>query len=201
MPRYGLDNQRLSAEVRLQVLRGWDPNEPRTQTAALPVAEGVTIKSGQVISKQWNATDSIEEWILGVSAANSEGGLSAEPFIAQQDSADGDVLESGNLVGLSCAGDFELQTAHFKHGDAYPSGTPLTFDAVTGDIKAAAAIVAAAAGAQEPILGFISKRSPIDLSGVNSSAVALAGDDANYANQIPVVQFRTEWIPNNFLGA
>ncbi len=38
---------------------------------------------------------------------------------------DFDVVECGKLTGLSCAGDFEIQTAAYKTGETYTADTPL----------------------------------------------------------------------------
>ena len=114
---------------RVEVLRGWDPNEPSTFTQT--VRASVTILSGQLISLAWNATDSVYEWALGGSAGRI-------PYIAVQDSADEDVVECGKLTGLSCAGKFEIETAYFTSGN-YGVDTLLTWDSSTaGNVKPAA---------------------------------------------------------------
>ena len=101
---------------RLEVLRGFDPNEPRTQTAAYRVKSGQTILSGMVVTPTWNAADNVYEWTVGMESAT------APVYFALQDSADADVLEAGNLVGLSCAGQFELQTAFYDVDGVYNEG-------------------------------------------------------------------------------
>jgi hypothetical protein len=62
-----------------------------------PVTSGVTILSGQLISLTAGA------WVLGCLAG-------CEPFIAFADSTDTDVQSSGLLLGLSCAGQYKIET-------------------------------------------------------------------------------------------
>ncbi len=158
MPRYGTIKRQYP---RVEVLRGYDPNEPRTKTQAFPVKSGVTISSGQVISLAWDAALSQYEWVLGVTGT-------AMPYIALADSRDEDVQEADKLPALSVAGDFEIQTAFFKAGDTYNVDVPITFDGVTGDLKATTA------GSGAAILGFITRNHGVEnLAGKNSNAVNL----------------------------
>lgn len=112
---------------RVEVLRGWDPNEPTTFTQTVRASEAIL--SGQLISLNWNSTDSVYEWELG-------GGAGRIPYIAVQDSTDEDVLECGKLTGLSCAGKFEIETAYFTTG-TYGVDKFLTWDGTTGNVKVA----------------------------------------------------------------
>lgn len=139
MPRSGLVNQRANA--RVLVLRGFNPNEPHTLTQSLPVASG-TILSGQVISTVWTAAQGSYAWTLGATAT--------VPYIALQDSADEDVQEAGKLTGLSCAGDFEIQTPF------YTSGTYALNDLLTASTGANLGKVQAATGANQ-ILGHVTR--------------------------------------------
>lgn len=124
---------------RLEVLRGFDPNEPRTQTAAYRVKSGETILSGMVITPRWNAGDSVYEWAVGIGAVSDYYPI----YFALQDSTDEDVLEAGNLVGLSCAGQFELQTAFYDPADTYNEGSLLTACLDATDEAIAAAVLTA----------------------------------------------------------
>jgi hypothetical protein len=162
MPTYGIIQR---AKPRLTVLRGYDPQEPTTRLASYPVADGVVIKSGQVISLKWNATEGRDEWVLGVLTDDA---IIRTPYIALNDSTDEDVIEAGTLPALSCAGQFELRMGFFKDGDTYNQDIPLTFDGVTGNVKA----TTWASGA--PVLGVVSRiHGPINLKGQDSSAVDL----------------------------
>jgi hypothetical protein len=107
MPRSGLVNTRV--KPRVTVLRGFDPNAPMTLTQSLPVKSGQTILSGQLISSSWDSVANQHMWSLGL-------GANATPHIALQDGADQDVSEAGKLTGLSCAGQFEIQTAYYTTG-------------------------------------------------------------------------------------
>lgn len=173
MPLHG---QLKRLKPRVEVLRGYNPNEPHTLTQSHPVKSGVVVLSGMVIYLKWNATTAQYEWNLGCDAG-------ATPYIALQDwdrsqttglgqfGYDPDVIEAGKLTGLSCAGQFEIETPYFFSGDVYPMDTKLTYvpydgsgDGVAGEIRAAAA--------DEPVIGFISRtnglNSPKNLSGINS---------------------------------
>jgi hypothetical protein len=82
---------------RVNVLRGYFGNEPMARSYSAPVTSGVTILSGQLISLTAGA------WVLGCLAG-------CEPFIAFADSTDTDVQSSGLLLGLSCAGQYKIET-------------------------------------------------------------------------------------------
>lgn len=130
MPRSGLANTRANA--RVLVLRGFDPNAPTTLTLSLPVASGVTILSGQVVAPVWSSAHGSHAFALGLTAA--------PPCIALQDSADEDVSEAGKLTGLSCAGQFEIQTAFYSGADStFTIGKVLSAHATSGDVIVATA--------------------------------------------------------------
>jgi hypothetical protein len=172
MPTFGTVQR---TKPRVVVLRGYDPQEPTTNTASHPVKPAVTIKSGQVISLEWVPARSRYEWVLGCSG-------NAIAHIALQDSSDYDVIEAGKLTGLSCLGQFVIQTPHYKEADAalFVQDTPVTYDGLTGDIK----VTALESG--EPIIGFVSRvHGPQDLTGVDSTAPSPK-----------VVIFDTRWLPN-----
>lgn len=164
---------------RVTVLRGYNPMEPHTLTRSLPVADGVTIQSGQFISPKWNASTSASEWVLGLDAGTTEG------FVALKDSADTDVVSAGTLPALSCAGQFELQTPFFKTGDTYNSGVYLTADGVTGNFKATTLL------STDHIYGVVTRIHGLeDIAGINSGA-AVDGDGKIY-----VLTLTTHFQPN-----
>lgn len=179
MPQHGHIKR---TKARVEVLRGYNPNEPQTLTQSHPVASGVTIRSGQVIYLRWNAGADRYEWRLGCEAGKT-------PYIALQDwdqsqeaglgayGYDPDTVEAGKLTGLSCAGQFEIQTPYFLAGQNYPVDLPLTFvpndgaDAVDSGSGALGELRPAANG--DTVVGYISRargqNSPGDLSGINSN--------------------------------
>jgi len=183
MPRFGTVKRQ---NPRVEVLRGFNPNEPFTLTQAYPVADGVTIQSGQVISLAHDPDgDGLDKWILGW--------VSGIPYIAYNDwnvttGKDEDVLEAGKLPGLSSTGQFEIQTAFFSGDEAdFVPGAPVGPDAATGDIKVTTV------GSAVPIMGYVTRnRGALNLgptgagnNGVNSAAVNL-----------DVVSFETAYSPN-----
>lgn len=132
---------------RVQVLRGWDPMSPATLTQT--AAPETTIKSGQLVSKVW----STDKYVFRL--GNAAGSI---PVIAWSDSADMDVVESGQMTGLSCAGNFEIQTGYYDVLDSaspaaaytYNEGTPLTWSTVTlGNVRPAAST--------EKIIGYVTR--------------------------------------------
>jgi hypothetical protein len=118
----------------MTVHRGYDGNRPTRLSATLPVKDGVTILSGQIMSIARNTTKGINEWVRGYDAAVSQPNSF---YVAFDDSADGDVRAAGNLQGLSVRGQYELSTAHTKAAENYQAGDELTYDGVTGNFKTA----------------------------------------------------------------
>jgi hypothetical protein len=126
MPRSGLVNTRL--KPRVTVLRGFDPNAPMTLTQSFPVKSGQTVLSGQLIYASWETSANQYAWSIGATAGTT-------PYIALQDGADQDVSEAGKLTGLSCAGQFEIQTAYFTGGATALVGTIVVpSSSITGSI-------------------------------------------------------------------
>lgn len=172
---------------RIEVLRGFDPNEPTNLRVSAPVAAGVTIKSGQIVSLWYNTETSRLEWVLGV---DTSGGGRNQPaytqcYLAYNDSSDFDVQASGLLPALSCAGEFEVQTGYYKVGDTYNHEVLLTYDGLTGNVKATTL------ESGEPIIGICHlMRGLIDVAPINSN-VTRDGD-----GKVLVVQFITRFLPN-----
>ena len=189
MPQIGTYKR---VKPRVRVLRGFNPQEPFTLSQGAPVASGVTILSGQVISLAWNAAASQYEWVLGVPAA----AVGATPYISLNDSIDYDVVEAGKLPGLSSAGQFEIQTPHFKSADAngFVVDAPVTYDGATGNIK----LWKSADGvAGVPVMGFVTRNhGPATLSSVGDGSPATGGNngvDSSALSPITVVTFTTNY--------
>jgi hypothetical protein len=95
------------------------------------------------------------------------------PFIALNDSSDRDVLEAGNLVALSCAGKFEIQTPFITglNGLAGALGTvtldtPLVPDGTSGNLTPWVT------GTAAPVVGYVTRNNgPLSLVGVNSNVI------------------------------
>jgi len=101
---------------RLIVKKGYEGNETRALQFSAPPASGVTILSGQVI--YLNAQG---QWALATAAlANGK-----TPYMALQDSVDTDVLSSGLLLGLSCAGLYLFETGYYVRTDGTFAGNDL----------------------------------------------------------------------------
>ena len=167
---------------RVNVLNGYWGNEPFSRKFSAPVTSGVTIRSGQVISLTSGA------WVLGCSAGK-------EPFIAFHDSTDTDVTSSGKLLGLSCAGQYEIETQWFDNTATYAESSPLV--AATGGsstsnitplVAALGAIGLGTLATAEDTIGFAKNGGRQDLANFNSEAAPVNG-------HLYVLRFMTQWLP------
>jgi len=127
-----------------------------------------------------------------------------EPYIAFADSTDTDVTSSGLLLGLSCAGQFEIETPWFDNTVTYVESSPLKA-ATGGSSTANVAPGTAALGAitlgvfstAEDTIGFASAGGRQDATSINSQSGALensAGGTTN-PNVIYLLRFKTQWMP------
>jgi hypothetical protein len=118
-----------------------------TLTQSLPAFTGVSsskgIYSGQLISSAWDSSKNQHCWVLGMTGSVNT------PYIALQDIADQDVSEAGKLTGLSCAGQFEIQTAYYT-GSTIAVGAIVVPSSTTGSI-------APSSGTGQLILGSITR--------------------------------------------
>ena len=186
---YGLQNQRL--KPKLNVLRGWNPDTSSEFRTSLPVALGVTIMSGQLVQPKWNATAETYEWVLGGTA-----GAEAQYFWADEDSAEGDVLESGKLPALSCSGQFVLETAYFTPDapNVYNRGKFVTVDAaVPGNVKMATA----ATLGDQALLAECEEVGAYSVKGKNSNVQPYVLDEGELVDNpgLLVVKLRTAYTP------
>jgi hypothetical protein len=151
-----------------------------SRTFSAPVTAATTILSGNVISLTSGA------WVLGCATGK-------EPFIAYQDSVDTDVQSSGVLLGLSCAGQFEIQTPFYDATKTYVESSPLKADSgggstyqgtgVTGQITLGTFATA------EDTIGYATNGGVQNIASIDSSAVP------NTNGAVNVLQFRTIWLP------
>lgn len=158
------------AKPKLNVLRGFKPNEPDSYAVGAPVASGVTVLSGQIVYLDWISADSQYVWKVGCAPG-------ATPHIALQDSVDPDVVAAGSLVGLSCAGQFEVQTGYYTAtGATYNIDTLLTYDT-----QNMGNVVPTTAAAGTLVLGIVTR---------NHGPISLLGKDSSATN-LNVISFRT----------
>lgn len=119
------------AQPRLRVRKGYEGNETRSLQYSAPIGSGVTILSGQVIYLDANGN-----WQLATATlANGR-----TPYMAYSDSVDTDVLSSGLLLGLSCAGMYVFETPYFVYTDGSFAGNELPLvisNAVPGSLTLA----------------------------------------------------------------
>lgn len=108
----------------LEILKGWNPNEPFTRTAAFPVKDGEVILSGMLLTPVWVNANNRMEW--SIADKDTAGIGTAAIYLAQDDYFKEDIIEAGNLVGLSCSGQFEVESAFYKTGVIYNEGVFLT---------------------------------------------------------------------------
>jgi hypothetical protein len=182
---------------RVNVLRGYMGNEPYGRSYSAPVASGVTILSGQLISL------SSGSWVLGVTAGS-------EPFIAFADSTDTDVISSGLLLGLSCAGQYEIETAWFDNSVTYNESSLLVACTggsstanITPGVAALGAIGCAVASSNADTIGFAAAGGRQDATAINSQSGYLENTATGNAPslttnpaKIYLLRFRTQWFPH-----
>jgi len=157
---------------RINVLRGWPGNETTslTHTAKPKLNEG--IKSGMVI-----VLDDNGQWIQATTS------LSAKKLVywATADQADTDVVSAGLLLGLSVAGNYEIQTPYYKTDDVYTANpSALKVHSVGGYLALATDI----ADKQWEIVGMVTRGGLTSLSGINSESSGTS-----------VLNFVTFWRP------
>lgn len=166
MATYGTIQRTNPAKPRLEVLRGFNPNEPFTQSSTHPVKDGVTVSSGQLIVTEVDVDSPTGYvWILCPTGRDT-----GAVYIAEKDSEDEDIQSAGNLPGLSCAGQYEFEMAFFD-GDAsdYEEGLFIMPSATNaGNVQLTASAKPAAA---ELVIGQVS-RAPGNTAGVNSNVAA-----------------------------
>lgn len=165
---------------RVYVLRGFNGCEPETFTRTAAITDGVTVRSGDVVS----LTDG--KWVLGATKGKV-------PYIALSDGTDTDVNASGLLPALSCAGQFEIETASYDTDGSYAEDTPLKAGTTTK-----AGLITNATGFDEAGVDIIGVASRGGLTNLNSGAGpkrevnATAGSDG----AVNVLTFITRWIPD-----
>jgi len=102
-----MKEQGRRTKPRLNVLRGYPGNESTSFTYSAKPKALEAIKSGMIIS-----IDSNGEWVKGAAAGDV-------PYLAYHDQSDPDVLACQKLLGLSCAGNYEVETGYFDTTDTW----------------------------------------------------------------------------------
>lgn len=175
MPRIGISTRPLP---RMEILKGYFPEQATNLESFHPVKTGELIKSGMLISTEVN--DGVVEWVKGWQAGNGT------PHFSCSDYDDFSVEQAGVLKGISCSGSYRIITPYFKAvpAVAYKAGSALVPDSTTGYVKSAAAFAPAAG---EAVIGY---------SGPNVSGGAL-----DYSSQLSgvdaadVLEIDTNWAP------
>lgn len=174
------------AKALMTVERGSDPNGAMNRETVAPVANGVVIKSGQLMSLSFNVDgDGLEKWILGWDPVAQP---NAVPFFSKYDSDDTMVSSSGLLSGLSCADNYELTTAYYTPDASLLHGVYLVSDTGTpGNVK----WIGNAPAAGTMVLGKVAKYNGAhDIAPVNSGVTR----DGN--GQVLVLRLQTQFQLN-----
>ncbi len=219
------------AKAAIAVLRGWDPNGAQNRETVAPIRAGHNIMSGMVCSLLWNSALGYEDFVIGwspvataVTAAGTANAstaadwtydVNAIPHFAKYDYNDTMITSSGLFSALSCADNYELQTAYFRHtsaaGGATVAGTAPTGATIastysknawlTADISdAGLGYVVPVASGTCTVLGKLSKHAtPIDVGPGNSTlgvgkTVSNVAVDAN--GEVLVIQLQTNYQKN-----
>ncbi|GEM_PF-3461165 len=167
------------AKPRLNIKRGFAGNEPQSITYSAQPTAGANIRSGELI-----VIDSTTgRWVRCDSANHSN----VVPYFAFQDQSDTDVQSSGLLLGISCLGEFELQTAYFDTADAWAFGDPVIkgTGALAGSVDRGASFLTAV-----ETIGVVSQGGMEDIAATNSEATP----DGN--GRVWVLNLVTQWKPS-----
>jgi hypothetical protein len=179
---------------RVKVLRGYEGNESSAITTVAKITDGQTIVSGQVISL------SSGTWVLGCAAGSI-------PHIALQDGTDTDVISSGLLLGLSCSGKYEIETAAINSALTYNEGTALKAGVTGADSENGGStgnlgnvVPATVSGGAADILGYCTHGGKhaggvIAIGAVDGVSVGVAnsGTNSEAGNSFSTVSFITSW--------
>jgi len=188
------------------VLRGFNPNEPHQLSQAYPVADGVDILSGMVISLVADSTyEGGHKWVKGWTA-----GI---PYIAINDwvngvgaglGSDADVMEAGKLVGLSSAGQYEIQTPFWAKSDGTlqdaASRGDFVVDAPVGPATTTGYLKVTTLKSGVPIMGYVTRSNGAQYLGPTAVAGESAGNNGHNSSAVAanlhVVTFQTAYSPN-----
>ena len=115
---------------RVNVVRGYGGNETSALSRSLPIKDGVTIRSGQLITTE--VVNGEDQWIL-----SKAGGIAAagNAYIAYHDGSDPDVVSCGKLLGFDLNGDYHIETGYFDQGNTAPAqGSALVASSTPGSL-------------------------------------------------------------------
>lgn len=150
-PGYGSSSRR-----RVHVLRGFNGCDPQTFTKSREVASGEQIFSGQIMSLNTSG-----KWVKGQSSAGKT------CYIALSNFDDTDVRASNKLPGLSCSGEFEIETPWYvSSGSTYQEDLTRLIAAGAGD--EGNVVDDGGTGDVDTIIGKVTK-APYKLNDVNLS--------------------------------
>lgn len=186
------------------MLRGFNPNEPHQLSQAYPVADGVSILSGMVISLVADSTyEGGHKWVKGWTA-----GI---PYIAINDwvpsvglGSDADVMEAGKLVGLSSTGQFEIQTPFWASAAGVlqeaASRGDFVVDAPVGPATDTGYLKVTTVKSGVPIMGYVTRSNGAQYLGPTAVAGESAGNNGHNSSAVAanlyVVTFQTAYAPN-----
>ncbi len=158
---------------RINVLRGYAGNESSALTRYAKPKDDEGILSGMLISLDDNG-----EWVKGAAEGK-------EAFFAGQDQADPNSRGAGKLLGFSCSGEYELETAHYDATTTYANGNGLKAMA-GGDAGKVTKLTSWAEDVD--VVGTVS-RGVVDVTSYESGC---AKDNDGF---IKVLTLNTRWIP------
>jgi hypothetical protein len=167
---FGLVNQRL--KPKLEVLRGWKPQSNDELRVAYPVAPGVTILSGQLVAPKWNSSENRFEWVL----PSDSTAHAPQYYFADADGDQFDVIEANKLPALSCAGQYELETAYWTGAaNGFTLGAKIAPDLLgtPGNVKVAEA-------GEVIIAECVRNNGPVSVLGRNSHVKTRILDGGNW---------------------
>lgn len=151
----------LRTKPRINIKRGFAGNEPQSITLSATPKLNEGILSGMLIELDTNG-----QWVKSVTG----GTANTVAYFAFSDQSDTDVISSGKLLGLSCLGEFELQTGYFDATQTYAVGDPVVKSATAGSVTKGASFLSAI-----EVVGVVSQGAKEDVSKINSEAAVATG--------------------------
>ena len=148
--------------------------------------------SGMLIVPAVNGVTGTLEWVKSASNVDTKNTV---PYFAYTDDTDTDVVSSNRLLGLSCLGQFELQTGYFDNTQSYNVGDALIKSTTAGSITNAAASFLSAI----EVVGIVSQGGKQDtqapLNALGRVAPPINSEATPVATHVYVLNLVVQWKP------
>lgn len=175
---------------RLQFVKGYAGQSTAKDQEILHIWSNALIRSGMIISKFWNSSNSRYEWKIGMISG-------AVPYIAEEDYDDSSVLASGGkITGYPLSSEFVARTSYaYINSDTASWSDNAALSAVADATTGSGSLKLAASG--EQIVGYLtgSHRAGLKDVAAENSNVTKDGD-----GKVLVAEFRANFSKGNLLA-